>query len=471
MNYSFKTVSALAVISIFGFTSCSKESKQKVEENSSVVTNDELVIPKDQLLKPIPVKYQEMVKADNFTMDVAKGFSGTTKKGMEIKIPSDALVDENNQPVVGEVELEVSEYYSPAEIIVSNIPMEYMDGDELKHFQSDGMFTIKATQNGKKLKVAEDQNVKLTTKRSKEGTGFEFYSLEENKWVKNTSNDIEPLGISEKRIPILKSPINPGFVNLTKYNPKHYTIEKDERTYLPEHNKEQTSARSKDYVKQITVDVTENPWILDRKNWKFSKRERFILKKDSLRQKKFDTVPYSVNYAIRGNKKFQELFNKDKDAREKYAKDLKAFQENYEARLAAGQLSVSERTQELIVKQFGTYNIDRYYNQPMLVEKDFEITLPTNIHPSDRIFLIVKQGDETLIPIDLSVYEPIVKFSQKERNALIVMGEDIVYAIKKDDFSRMTKKQMSYKTFDFQLKEELTFTSTEEFNELLNNLF
>lgn len=475
MNCTYKLFSALSLSLCLAVTSCTEKPSQVDKETSHLNTESEKTDTLKNIVKKVPTKYQEMVREERFVMNASTDFSATTQNGMKIVVPSNVLVDENNVPVKGEVNLFVSEYYSPAEIIVSNIPMQYMDGEELRNFQSDGMFNIHATQNGKTLKIADNKSISLTTKRNKEGEGFEFFALQNNKWVKDENNKVESITKSNKKLPILKKPKAPTEYELVKFNPNYYTIEKDQRSSLPEYN---TDVHKKGFyeentVKQINVDVRKNPWILDRSKWHFVKKTNWIFKKDDLSQVDFDTVIYDVLYAIRGNKKYQKLVADQNAAKTKYKEDLLAYNENYSARMEAGQLTVSEQTQKLVVNQFGTYNIDRFYHQSprMIVSKPFNVSATQDLDPSDRRFLIVKDNAGGLVPIEIGLGEQNIMFSKAEKNVIIALSEDKVYALNQSDFKATAKAQLKDEQFRFSLKEELTFSTTEEFNELLEGLF
>ncbi|HLP56617.1 MAG TPA: hypothetical protein VK151_16390 [Fluviicola sp.] len=114
----------------------------------------------------------------DFTFDASRGSTIRTPSGTQITVPAEALTDEKGQPVRGKVKLQFREFHTPAEILVSGIPMRYDSAGTKYDFISAGMFEIAAEQNGQKLKIREGKAINVELASYKEDEGYSFYQLD-----------------------------------------------------------------------------------------------------------------------------------------------------------------------------------------------------------------------------------------------------------------------------------------------------
>ena len=406
--------------------------------------------------------FTNMLSSQVYEMDVKAPKEITTENNMIINIPENALIYKNGDPVKGKVQIEIKEYYSPAEIMLSNIPMCYETGGNSYSFESDGMFTISAKQGGEDLLIAENKHVECITERKKKKEGFEFYSLENGTWEKDEQNEITDTKNGEI-IPIVQKPKKPAIMNPIKFNPNYYTIE-DVSIYMYEDGGNTNSYNGE--VMQMNIDVNENPWILDKKQWKIDQKRSRIIHK--LAKEEFDTIPYTIIYAVRGNKRYEEVVRE----KEEYEKAFALYKQNLEDRENAGQLTISEMTQTLLVDEFGTFNIDRFYIFPpnQIVEKKYVIPSTASYESFDKLFLVVKDKEGDIIPIDLQIYPDILRFSKKEKNSIIAMKGNKLYGWNIEEFTEELIPQMKQSKFELALN-EIEVTNLNQFDEILQGLF
>ncbi len=123
--------------------------------------------------------------------EVSKGAQINYETGAKVIVPENAFVDENGNLVQGEVKLEFSEINDPASVIASGLPMCINVGGKTGYFESGGMFEINATQQGKKLQLAEGKQIEIQTMSNKPGD-FNFYSFDaaDGKWVEQSKSDL-----------------------------------------------------------------------------------------------------------------------------------------------------------------------------------------------------------------------------------------------------------------------------------------
>lgn len=113
----------------------------------------------------------------DFTFDASRGSTIRTPSGTRITVPAAALTDEKGRPVKGRVKLQFREFHTPAEILVSGIPMRYDSAGTNYDFVSAGMFEIAAEQNGRALKIRKGKAINVELASYKEDEGYSFYQL------------------------------------------------------------------------------------------------------------------------------------------------------------------------------------------------------------------------------------------------------------------------------------------------------
>lgn len=114
----------------------------------------------------------------------------TFEGGTTIRIPEKAVCHQDGTPVHGDYQFFYREYRDLSDIVLSGIPMTYMDGDTTKMFNSVGMFEIRGIQNGKELKLQKDVSIDFTV--SKSLPDVSFYEMDdEGDWEEKRSIEFE----------------------------------------------------------------------------------------------------------------------------------------------------------------------------------------------------------------------------------------------------------------------------------------
>lgn len=108
--------------------------------------------------------YDKIQKPDQeFVMDATKGGEINGNEGTKLTILPMALVDENNNPVTGQVKIILQEYYKYSDMVAANLTT-MSNGQQLA---SGGMVYIKAMQNGKQLQLKDYSPVALSMPTNK----------------------------------------------------------------------------------------------------------------------------------------------------------------------------------------------------------------------------------------------------------------------------------------------------------------
>jgi hypothetical protein len=167
---------------IFRNCSCKREktvSKKEISQNSFVLTNP-----------PIPeldIPYQK------FKINPDSSVVLHSKYGTEIKIPSDAFLDENGNAIGDKVDLTFREFYNPLDFYLAGIPMDYEENGIVKAFESAGMVELNAKSNGKPVFVNPKNKIVMNLNSWTDQTNFNLYDLDpkSGKWVERNKDIVK----------------------------------------------------------------------------------------------------------------------------------------------------------------------------------------------------------------------------------------------------------------------------------------
>ncbi len=101
------------------------------------------------------LKAANPVKVESFSINANINNNIVGKQGTVLYVPAGSIIQDNGTPVYGMINLQLKEYYSPADIIASKVST-LCDG---KILETGGMFDVSASQNGKQLKVKRGTSI------------------------------------------------------------------------------------------------------------------------------------------------------------------------------------------------------------------------------------------------------------------------------------------------------------------------
>lgn len=124
------------------------------------------------------------IREKTYSVTTQKPQEVTYESGTVIRIPENAFVDKNGNPVTGNVQLSYLEYRDPVDFILGNIPMDHTEGGEQYHFNSAGMFKIQARKENEEVFLGEGKNIALDFKLTQTLPNLNFYEFDPkaNQW-------------------------------------------------------------------------------------------------------------------------------------------------------------------------------------------------------------------------------------------------------------------------------------------------
>lgn len=121
--------------------------------------NDRYFQSEHRFLKPASQNYNVATQVTTISTD--KPSTIKAKSEALFDIPADCFVDQNGNPVKGQVDVVVREYNDPASIVLSGIPMFVKKDSISDYLVSDGMFEIQAYANNEKLQLQAGKEIKV----------------------------------------------------------------------------------------------------------------------------------------------------------------------------------------------------------------------------------------------------------------------------------------------------------------------
>ncbi len=105
--------------------------------------------------------------------------------GSIIKIPANAFINKNGNPVSDSVEIKYREFHNPLDIFLSGIPMNYDSAEKKYTFESAGMLEILAFDREENLMLNENTSIEISMASSDKDSRFNLYELDtvNKNWV------------------------------------------------------------------------------------------------------------------------------------------------------------------------------------------------------------------------------------------------------------------------------------------------
>ncbi|MCB9261417.1 MAG: hypothetical protein H6607_03505 [Flavobacteriales bacterium] len=352
------TSSIIALALLFSISACQKNG-ENADINSKKVFSS---IQKTEKFERIKPSSQLAIGCQSNTFAVEKGAEINFESGAKVKVPANAFVDQNGNPVSGSVTLEFTEINDPAAVIASGLPMCIAINGKTEYMQSGGMFEINAKQGNELLKLANGKQIDVQTKSSKEGD-FNFYEYDQanGKWVEQNKSELNAVAVQNTTVATTD---------------KAKTID----TKMP--IKPQKVSKS-DFVFDLKVDNFETLGISDAGNmlWTFENNKEVEANKWLFAEKWETVFITSVDpekglcqlEVSKGSTKKQTnvkpvLFGKDyaaalaqyNAAQQKYKQEI--LRREQSAELKASQNTTFMRA--VSIRNMGVYNWDRIIKQP-----------------------------------------------------------------------------------------------------------
>lgn len=399
---------------LLGFiTACSTPQPEKTAQEPVVSTERSAIKPIEGM--EIPIR--------TFTVSATEKSVIDLPNGGKISFPENAFVDENGKALTGRVNIQWQEYHSLTDILFSGIPMTYDSLGVTRAFESGGMFTIKAVQNGKTVELAPGKNAGIDLASYNDRKTFNFYALNEQtgKWSyeSTASANVNPKAQPEtsvKKVNTYTLDVTPVISrdSFPELNPDEIIAWEVEKSQIGA--KELASFTSKTVTARI-IQRKQDHYLLSLKDGKYT--QTILAKPITFESKSssHDQAKATVEDKLKMALEYQNLAEQ-------------------------GQLIRS-----IEIPKFGTYNWDCMYEKPT---ENIFVKLDVENRKDDEYtcFFYVIPKDGIIIPIQENGN---VRVSLENPSTIVAITKDKeVFSVKNNDLSRAAH-QKGEREFTFQM--------------------
>ncbi len=429
----------------------------------------------DLINPPIPEMVAEFHEKE---FQIEKGLTWTFSNGTRIKIPADALVDKEGNPLKGKASLQFRDYHDAVDVFLSGIPMGYDDGKgEKGNMETAGMFELRAKVNGKDafMKQGEKMDIRLASDVGDIGYNSYYLNEETRQWEYLEANEAK---VNTQKVNLKKTvnELRPErvFPLDRKYFALDYHALLDE--YFNNKRKDFDDGLMKDQLGKYGL-----AW-LDAQSWdgvvyNGQKQPASLMVWKKLTK---TAIPSWVQngtcefFNTGGNKYEMKIMNKDETDSTLIKVELvmpvsylfklppEEWANNYQAAFAKFKKEenrmklMSDFTRSLEAQEFGIYNYDR------IMKEDEALILAANFDFKTQFDKNISQPDVYYIP---SSERALVKYPEYQWNDFPLMPDDkgllfsllpgnkvAVYAqpkYSKIDFDKLRKQETP--TYDFEM--------------------
>lgn len=445
-----KKLTSLLVLGLFLFQACTQTSKSKTADRTNSKTEN-ITVSEDGTSIEVPVKSVAKSiskplpniapKPTTYRISSNKENKVITELGSTITIPKDAFVDQDGNPVEGEVQIAFQEYHTASDVILSGIPMHVTTEDgSLEAFETAGMFDIAGTDTkGNELRIANNKTIRVDLATFKEDEDYNFYSYDKTKGLWEEEYKNTPVASNSARLQLS---------NELEFFP------------TPEKPLEIKRAQSNDFVFELAIDKTNNPEFrhFDNVLWKLTDNtiEDAQLFKQTIQDPNLTCIDRDNSVfqltGKSGGRKVQTkvqpvLFGSNwKKAQASFNKKLSAYKKSVanKEEIAKRKNKMAQLQRSLSVSSFGIYNCDRYLRMPGRKKISFKalIMLPALQKMVQQAYLIIKKkGKNEAVPVygganGYFIYAP------HEDNTLITFDDEgNIFEYNNNDFMKLTQKR------------------------------
>lgn len=183
------SVAVILTVTLLSFESPSSEEQAKKPEEQKLLASsppsENLNFEYEEDTKCFNPPSKELdIPFESYSINNSKENIITTANSTEIIIPKEAILDNNGNPVSGNIEIKFREFHNPIEIYQSGIPMQYDSAGKEYTFESGGMIEMYGFKNGHPVTINPQKPIEIKFKNKDKNTALNLYDYDtvSNKW-------------------------------------------------------------------------------------------------------------------------------------------------------------------------------------------------------------------------------------------------------------------------------------------------
>jgi hypothetical protein len=403
-----------------------------------------------------------------YNVDPVKGGEVRMPNGTRIMVPEKAFVDAKGKLITEPVELKYREFHTQADIIASGIPMVYDSAGQTCNFESAGMFDINAFAGSTPVFIADNKNLSVEMASFKPGDDFNFYYYDpqSNNWECQGRKTAETNREKQEEIKVLaETPDLPVMPEKVDKNTPVFNLDVNYSLY-PE-LKEFDGIMWRFAGMNPKQNPDNNPWLFE-EDWKY-------VELNALDKEK---ALYKLHLNA-GNRAFETVVKpvlKGADYEKALAK-FKLKMGSYEQAITIRKQEVDrlQRQADLVrsfeVSQFGIYNWDRIYKQPLAVPVTANFEFDKKVDKNAMTVYLISGKDRAVVTY-YPGSENMFCYNPKDRNCLLaVLPGDKLAIFDNNEFEKLDPAAIRGTNHTFKLRTvNKTVASVDELNEFIRGI-
>ncbi len=405
-----KTLFTLTTILLF-FSCGTQTTVSKSEQNSTE--------PVFQISPPLagsePTK--EIYCIDNSTDTIL-----ISAHGSFVSIPANCFVDSKGEEISGEVEIEFTEYSNTADILLSGIPMQFIENGDTQTFQSAGMCKVEAFFGDQSLQLKEDKQLSIGLRNRAQDDDYNLYYFDtlQGEWIEKKESI--PVLLPEA-VPVVPVALNDADTN------RIINIEIENYTSRP---LQKMWHRSKFYLLggerlqhfndsvwwyDIAVNETENQEVFELCFYGLKNTNQYrerVLVQPLIDSSNFEKEMNSFRFKMKTYAKevlaLQQKIDRENKESEKIIQELneqqrldsiaRAGQRVRDSINGADQQKIYEKNNEVVrvfsANRMGIYNCDRFYAFEATVTKNIKFQINGTVSTFSYSYLLLPSANTVL---------------------------------------------------------------------------
>lgn len=491
-NYTYFLIIFLSAF----FFSCGQEdqktegAKQKVKVKK-VKTEIALVQPPIKELDPV----FEVMEID---ADAGGNLTVPNTYGTKIIIPKNIFVDAKRKPVNGKIQIKYREFHDAIDIFLAGIPMNYDAAGMAKHFETAGMFDIRAFSEGKEVFLDSGKVMKVIFGSNKEGNDYHFFKLDEKgtrNWhyigEREAKANREKKKVIDKirsKVKATKIPLAPGHFAFNYLSVLDVYLKDDEKMILKSKKDQGVELKIKRYGVQWmnfynyeSITFNGNVYLASLMIWKKLSDKEFpawanqgethlTLKENNV---------YEIEFSMKGKPKSKYDIQAVMPLKSLLQFSPEYWKKEYDKAFAEAMKTESEKLRTMAdvyrtfeFNQMGIYNYDKLMKDSLNVQVNAEVKFDKEIKNIKEIVICYVGGDgKSLIKFPYELWSNMTLVPDNGAKMFALLPDNYIALFDNEKYRKINFKELRGSTGKPTITLEFTtakkITSDDELKELV----
>ncbi|MEL6132492.1 MAG: hypothetical protein AAFR59_03915, partial [Bacteroidota bacterium] len=359
--------------------------------------------------------------------------------------------DAQQQPVAGDIDIQVKEFKDVADILMSGITMRYDSGDTQHVLQSAGMIEVRANQAGAPVFLADGAEIEIDLATPHGADGYNLYYLDEEdvrnwSFIRTSQAEINPQFAEQEKVRKRKS--------ILPMKPKKLNEDAISFEFATDYNRYPSLAPYKGIIWQWagktptgTLNPRENEWIFG-ETW-----SRASVKEYNNRKGQFVLTLFNGRRSARVLVT-PALEGKDYEAAMATYRRIKQEQKELKKRQEESYVRQSQFVRSFAINNMGIYNYDRILKMPnrarIMANFNFDEVPGFEAGSISEVYLIM-EGDNSVVTYPRSQWNSLMFSSDAPNQLIAILPGNRIAVYDKEDFAR--DQPWNFSSFEFKFKD------------------